>query len=236
MRTKLTVILALVALFTGIQTARAGQENREVPAFSGILLRVPAKLHVAQGEKQSIEIVAKESTLEDIITEVKDRELVIRFPNKRYLFKRSNPGKIEIFITVPEVGSLAVSGSGNILNDGEINTRILDISVSGSGDVTLDALKAERVRVSISGSGDIKLSGPGKTSELTVSISGSGNFYGIDFPAENVDVKMSGSGNVDVYADNDLNIKSAGSGDVTYRGNPNINQTSLGSGTVKSKN
>ncbi len=169
MKTRLTVILTFVALFIGLQTVRADQGTREVPAFSGISLRVPAKLHVTQGEKQSVEIVAKESTLEDIITEVKDRELVIRFPNKRYLFSSSNPGKIEIFITVPEVESLAVSGSGDIVNDGEINTRILDISVSGSGDVTLDALKAERVKVSISGSGDIRLSGPDKTSELSVS-------------------------------------------------------------------
>lgn len=222
----------MLAVVFGVQTIQAADENREVSAFSEITLRVPAKVHLEQGKKQSVEITAKESVLEEIITEVKGRELVIRFSTKSALFKDFDSAKIEIYITVPEIGALSVSGSGDIINDGQIDTRILDVAVSGSGNVMLDDLKAERVKVTVSGSGDVKLAGSGKTADLNVAVSGSGNFRGIDFPAEDVDVKMSGSGNVDVYAENSLKVRAAGSGDVTYRGNPSIDQSILGSGKV----
>jgi len=232
MKTKLTVILTLIAVVFCFQGVRAAEENREVAAFSEISLRVPAKLYVKQGKTQSVEIVAKESALEEIITEVKDRELVIRFPGKNYLWKDFTPGKIEIFITVPEVNALSVSGSGDIINDGEINSRIIELEISGSGRMFLKDLTAERVKASISGSGDMELAGPGKSVDLSVLISGSGNFKGLDFPAEDVNVKIAGSGDAFVQAVNSLKVRAAGSGDVKYKGNPSIDQSIVGSGKV----
>jgi hypothetical protein len=232
MKTKLTGILALITVIIGFQNVRAAEENREVAAFSEISLRVPAKLYLRQGEKQSIEIVAKESTLESIITEVKDRRLIIRFPSTSYVWKDYTPGKVEIFVTVPEINALSVSGSGDIINDGEINTRIIDLSISGSGRMFLKELKAERVKAAISGSGDMELAGSGKTVDLSVVISGSGNFKGLDFESVDVNVKIAGSGDAFVYAANSLKVRAAGSGDVTYKGNPSIDQSVMGSGKV----
>ncbi|MGV8139978.1 MAG: head GIN domain-containing protein [Mangrovibacterium sp.] len=232
MKTRLTGIFTLIAVIVSFQSVRAAGENREVAAFAEISLRVPATLHVKQGETQSVEIVAKESALEKIVTEVKDRELVIRFPTKNYLWKDFTPGKIEIFITVPEVNALSVAGSGDIVNDGEINSRIIELEISGSGRMFLKDLKAERVKASISGSGDMELSGTGKAVDLSVLVSGSGNFKGLDFASDDVNVKISGSGDAFVYAVNSLKVRAAGSGDVKYKGNPSIDQSIVGSGKV----
>lgn len=232
MKTKLTSIFTLIAILFGFQGVRAAEENREVAAFSEISLRVPATLHVKQGEHQSVELVGKESALEEIVTEVKDRELIIRFPTKNYIWKDFTPGKIEIFITVPEVNALSVAGSGDIVSDGGINSRIIELEISGSGRMFLKDLKAERVKASISGSGDMELAGTGKSVDLSVLISGSGNFKGLDFPAEDVNVKIAGSGDAFVQAVSSLKVRAAGSGDVKYKGNPMIDQSILGSGKV----
>ena len=232
MKTKLMTIFSIVALLVTL-SSKAATEDREVSSFSEISLRVPGKLHVEQGSKQSIEIVAKSSTLEELITEVKGRELIIRFASKNYIWKNFDPGKIEIFVTVPEIDALSLSGSGDIINDGSIESRILDLSVSGSGDILLDDLKAERIKVMISGSGDVELAGDGKAEDLSVTISGSGDYKGIDFKVDDVNVKISGSGNANVYAEEQLNVRVAGSGDVTYKGNPRIDQSIVGSGKVK---
>ncbi len=233
MKARLTTILALLFLVFGVSSAALGaNEDRKVGAFSEISLRIPAKLYLEQGDKQSIEIVAKESTLEDIITEVKGRELIIRFPSKNYMWQDFTPGKIEIYITSPEIDALSISGSGDIINDGAISSRILTLSISGSGDILLNDLKAERLKASISGSGDIELTGKGKTEDLSIAISGSGDFKGIDFAADDVSVKIAGSGGASVYAERTLNIRVAGSGDVKYKGNPQIDQSIVGSGGV----
>ncbi len=233
MKTKLIALITLIAMVCTAITAKAESEERNVSAFTEISLRIPAKLHLEQGKKQHIEIVAKSSTLEDIITDVKGSELIIKFPKKNYFWKDFKPGTIDIFVTIPEIDALAVSGSGDIIGDGDIDSRILNLAVSGSGDITLPDLKAERVKASISGSGDIEIGGNGTAEDLSIAISGSGDFKGADFEASDVVVKIAGSGDVFVHAEQNLNVRVAGSGDVRYKGNPRIDKSVAGSGSVK---
>jgi hypothetical protein len=224
--------LVVLGLFL-VNPLLAENEDREVPSFSEIALRIPAKLYVEQGNTQSVKIEAKSSTLEEIITEVKDRQLTIRFKSKNYLFKSFTPGKIDIYITVPEIDGLSVSGSGDIIVEDEISTRILDLAVSGSGDILLGDLKADRVKSSISGSGDIIIQDGGEATDFSITTSGSGDVKAENFEAKDVVVRISGSGNCSVTANRSLKARVAGSGSVFYNGNPSIDSSVAGSGRVK---
>lgn len=233
MKTKFASLLILFTfILSGIQL-KAEEQNRKVDPFNEISLRVGAKLHLEQGPKQNLEIVAKPSTMEEIITEVKDGKLIIRFPNKNYLWNTFSPGEIIIYVTTPEINGLGVSGSGDIIAEDEIKTKIIDLAVSGSGNIKLLELKAERVKSAISGSGDIVLAGKEAAEDLSVTISGSGNFKGMDYNADDVTVKIAGSGNVGVEANKNLYVRLAGSGNVTYKGSPLIDQSVAGSGNVR---
>lgn len=234
MRTKLATAIILIAfILTGIQ-AQAEEQTRKVDPFTEISLRIGAKVHLEQGAKQNLEIVAKSSTLDEIVTEVKDGKLIIRFPNKDYFWKTFQPGEITIYITTPEINGLGISGSGDIIAENELKTKILDLGVSGSGNIRLSELSAERVKAAISGSGDIVLAGKAPAQDLSVAISGSGNFKGLDFSADDVSIKIAGSGNVDVEANKNLYVRLAGSGNVNYKGKPMIDQSIAGSGKVRS--
>lgn len=227
------LFIGLLILGTSLaNTVKAENEERDVPSFSEIALRIPAKLYLEQGEKQSVEIVAKSSTLSDIITEVKGRKLSIKFPAKNYLLKNFEPGKIEIYITVPEIDGLSLSGSGDIVAE-EINTRILDLAVSGSGDILIEELEAERVKVAISGSGDIIIEEGGEADDFSAAITGSGNVKARGFQVKDVVVRVAGSGNCTVTANNSIKARIAGSGNVFYDGNPSIDSSVAGSGQVK---
>ena len=234
MRTKLATAIILIAfILTGIQ-AQAEEQTRKVGPFTEISLRIGAKVHLEQGAKQNLEIVAKSSTLDEIVTEVKDGKLIIRFPNKDYFWKTFQPGEITIYITTPEINGLGISGSGDIIAENELKTKILDLGVSGSGNIRLSELSAERVKAAISGSGDIVLASKTAAQDLSVAISGSGNFKGFNFSADDVSIKIAGSGNVDVEANKNLYVRLAGSGNVTYKGKPMIDQSIAGSGKVRS--
>ncbi len=227
----LLISLFVIGLFA-VNQVNAQSEERNVSSFSEISLRVPGKLSLEQGQKQSVEIVAKTSTLEEIITEVKDRKLIIRFKSKNY-FRTFNPGKIEIFVTVPEIDGLGISGSGDIIAEDKIKTRILDLAVSGSGNIKLDDLSAERVKANISGSGDIIINDGGIADDLSVSISGSGNVKAGGFEVKDVAITIAGSGNCTVLSNGSLKARIAGSGNVYYNGNPAIDTSVAGSGSVK---
>jgi hypothetical protein len=233
MKTKLVAVILVVFTLFNIN-AIADEQSRKVDSFSEISLRISAKVHLEQGDKQNLEIVAKPSTLEQIITEVKDGKLIIRFPNKDFFWKNFQPGEITIYITTPEIKGLGISGSGDIIAEGGIKTKILDLAVSGSGNIKLSDLMAERVKSTISGSGDIVLAGKESAQDLSIAISGSGSLKALDYKADDVSVKVSGSGNVDIEAVKNLYVRVAGSGNVTYKGRPLIDQSVAGSGKVRS--
>lgn len=233
MKTRLATLVLAVFTLIGFN-ALAEEQTRKVDPFSEISLRIGAKVHLEQGAKQNLEIVAKPSTLEQILTEVKDGKLIIRFPNKDYFWKTFQPGEITIYITTPEINGLGVSGSGDIIAEGTIKTKILDLGVSGSGNIRLSELSAEQVKGTISGSGDIVLAGKDAAQDLSIAISGSGSLKAMNYSADDVSVKISGSGNVDIEANKNLYIRIAGSGNVTYKGRPLIDQSIAGSGKVRS--
>lgn len=227
----IALITVLILAGTQLLIAQTSQK-REVSAFTEISLRINANVHLKQGNTQSVEVKCSQSTLEKLITEVSDRKLVIRYPNDSR-FSKWNPGTVDIYVTIPQVDALVISGSGSIVSDGRIESRILDATISGSGDIKLADLKAEKVSATLSGSGNIHLFGKQNAAELKAIISGSGNVKAIDFPADNVDVKISGSGNCWTNSVKKLFVRLAGSGNVVYRGNPSIDSSIAGSGKVK---
>jgi len=227
----IALITVLILAGTQLLIAQTSQK-REVSAFTEISLRINANVHLKQGNTQSVEVKCSQSTLEKLITEVSDRKLVIRYPNDSR-FSKWNPGTVDIYVTIPQVDALVISGSGSIVSDGRIESRILDATISGSGDIKLADLKAEKVSATLSGSGNIHLFGKQNAAELKAVISGSGNVKAIDFPADNVDVKISGSGNCWTNSVKKLFVRLAGSGNVVYRGNPSIDSSIAGSGKVK---
>ncbi|HPF49983.1 MAG TPA: head GIN domain-containing protein [Draconibacterium sp.] len=228
-------ILFLSVLLVGLfmaGNAQAEEQDRDVSSFSAISLRIPGKLYLKQGSSQSVRIEAKESVIDNIITEVSGNKLIIRFPNKTIFQRNFNPGKIEIYITVPDINELGVSGSGDIIAD-ELDARILDLSISGSGNINIGDLSSKKVKGSISGSGNINIEDGGVADELSFSISGSGNCNASGFEAENVTVNTSGSGNCNVMSNGTVRARIAGSGSVFYKGNASIDASVAGSGRVK---
>lgn len=229
-------IYLFTLLIVGIFIANpllAKEEERDLPPFTEIMLKISGKVYIEQGNTQSVKIVANDETIEEIITEVKGRTLNIRFPNTN-MFKKWDPGKIEIYITIPGIDALNVSGSGDIISD-EIDSRILDLLVSGSGNIEIGNLKSEQVNATVSGSGNIKIKGSDVAKVLKTRISGSGNIDASRFEADNVDAQTSGSGSCSVISNGEINAKISGSGNVFYSGNPAINSSVSGSGKVREK-
>ena len=226
--------LVVVLAFAWNFSAKAQEtDKRTLPPFTEISLRIDGDVHLTQDADQSVEIKAKPATINKIITEVKDRKLVIRYSTTDSWFKNWNPGKVDIYITIPQIDALSVSGSGSILSDDEIKSLILDLAVSGSGDIKLTDLSAEKISAAISGSGDIYLEGSDTADSFEGAISGSGNIKASELKAKNVNVKISGSGDCDVYAVDQLKVRVAGSGKVRYDGNPQVDSNVAGSGGIK---
>ena len=205
----------------------------DLSAFTEISVKNDAKLILKQDSVQSVTVKANDETISNLVVEVKDRKLVIRYTTNSWFNRKFSSGEVLVYVSVPQIDELTVAGSGSITGEGNINARVLDCYVNGSGFVRLDNLKAEKITAGLSGSGHLQLAGDGVVSEFKMGVSGSGGVKASGLKAKNVNVLISGSGNCVVNALEKLSCKVAGSGNVIYAGNPQIETTIVGSGTVK---
>lgn len=228
-------LVTLLVLCVGYAQAQK-IEKRDLEPFSELTLKIEAQLHFVQDDEQSVEIkVAKASTMSKIITEVKDRELVVRFRNNDRWFKDWEPGKIDIYVTAPNIESLNVAGSGSIKVEDDLNARIIDLNLNGSGDITVDNLVTEKINTLITGSGSIKVKQCTEVKDFKATISGSGDFFGLAVPTDKAKIKISGSGVCEITCNGKIDATIVGSGKVLYNGNPDIDTKIVGKGKVTLK-
>lgn len=227
-----TILLAIgmvTSFYSCAQITGTGNEvtkTIDLPTITGIGLGINADVFIKQGAKQEITIKAQENIIENIMKEVKNGDWRIEFDKK----VRKHDG-IEIHITLSELKSLAVGGSGEITGEGKFkNVNELDLSIGGSGEIEID-VEAKKISCSLGGSGEMELAG--SCSDLRISLSGSGEIKAYDLKATRCTVNVAGSGEVKINVSEELDVSLAGSGDVSYKGSPKVNSSIVGSGDVE---
>lgn len=196
--------------------------------FDGIDLRISADVYIRQGAEQKVVIEGQRNVIDEIERDVDNG--IWEIETDRCIRDYDN---LRIYITVPDVTLLRISGSGDIVSENTLLVDDIEMTISGSG--TIDAaLDADDINAKISGSGDIILEG--EADALVLSISGSGDFRAFNLPLRTANVTISGSGDVSVRVSDELDVRISGSGDVSYKGNPQIDANVSGSGRVVNAN
>jgi hypothetical protein len=253
------IIVALALLLSGcasitlpgdanclVGSGNITDETLGVGEFNSIELEFPADLYVTQGNRNRVRIEMEDNIFEDMELDVVGSVLTISAKNYTcYL----NKEPINVYVTMEEVESLSIIGSGNIVGetkivsdeleldvigsgniDLDVDANALDAAIDGSGKITLD-VDADALDAAIIGSGNILLNGG--AAEQKSSITGSGSIDADNLVSNNADIDIEGSGTVKVNAKN-LDINIAGSGTVLYKGEPeSLSKTIEGSGTIE---
>jgi hypothetical protein len=207
------------------------RETRDLSGFSKVSFGVAGELYISIGSEFKVELEGDKSVLEDIVTEVTNERLVIKKENWRLNLNE----RIIVYVTMPELKGLGVSGSGRAEIKDPVKADVLDLSVSGSGKIYTTDITASGLKCGISGSGDIIFDGNSSAKRADISISGSGNYSGESMKIESAEVSISGSGSCTCYVTDSLGAHVSGSGNVTYSGDPKIDARVSGSGHVRSR-
>ncbi|MCB9053425.1 MAG: DUF2807 domain-containing protein [Lewinellaceae bacterium] len=195
-----------------------------VAPFDGIELPISADVFIKQGSEQEVIVEGKDNIIDEI-------ELDVRNGIWKIEFNRCvrDIDQLRIFITMPTLTSLHISGSGDVISENTFVIEDLEIDIPGSGNVDL-ALDADDLDIEIPGSGRLILEGT--ADETKYRISGSGDVHAFNLQCRTADISIPGSGDVEVFVTEYLKVRISGSGDVFFKGDPDLEVSITGSGNV----
>jgi hypothetical protein len=135
-----------------------------------------------------------------------------------------------ISVTMPALAQVSVAGSGDVTVDRVAGQRF-EARTAGSGSLNVAALQVEQATVSIAGSGDAKLAGTAR--QLGVNIAGSGDIDAGGLRASGADISIAGSGSVRAQVEGPAKVSIMGSGDVDLGPKAKCTVSKMGGGTVR---
>jgi hypothetical protein len=136
---------------------------------------------------------------------------------------------MKIVVTARNLDKLSIGGSGTVTAD-KLRGEKLTIDVGGSGAINIGQMESESVAIALGGSGSLKASGT--TERLQVSIGGSGRVQSASCRRA-MPWSASAAPARPPSGPKSLNLSVAGSGDINYYGDPQISKSIMGSGTIK---
>jgi len=181
-------------------------QARDVAAFDSVELAGSNNVVIRVGERQSVQVKADDNLVDRVTTEVQSRKLVIA--NTPGSFATKSPMSVDV--SVPTLTALTLTGSGNVVVNG---------------------IKAENLSVALPGSGT--LTGSGTATRLDVTVSGSGMVQFTRLVADDVRAVVGGSGSIFLTAIKSLDASVPGSGAILYAGNPqDVTKSVTGTGAI----
>lgn len=214
----LTAVLAAALVLVGCDTpafaervtgsGTAATQSRDVSQVRSVGLAVPGTLDIVQGEREALSITGDDNVLPLVETVVEQGALRIRFREARSLSVTPRV-PLRFTLQVRTLEGIAIAGSGDVRAE-RLEVPKLRVSVSGSGNTLLGG-KVQSLDVDVAGSGNVKASKL-EASRATISIAGSGDAR--LWVREGLSASIAGSGNVDYYGDAKLTTSIVGSGRV----------------------
>ncbi len=183
-------------------------EERKPGTFTGVHSSGASPVTITYGTEYKVEIKGSANLIPRYKSNINNGVLNLGFEHVNV-----QNDDIEVFVTLPGLAKVSMSGSGKLWIDGNFPAQdIFRLSISGSSEtVVRGAFAANEVNVDISGSGDANLE---------------------NIQAKKGNVRISGSGDVRMSVQNSLKARISGSGKVYYTGNATVDSEVSGSGSV----
>jgi len=190
-------------------SGRILSQERIVDAFRGVQIKGFGKVHISQGSSQSLRVDADDNVIDQVRTSVEAGMLLVDMEKKVSYANVT----IEIYVTVPDLERLEITGAGDITTESPIRVETLVCDIEGAGTIRLS----------------------GWADRLEARISGSGKICCFDFVARSCKAVISGMGSCEVNVTESLDAVITGMGDIIYDGNPEVTQRVTGMGSVRGK-
>jgi hypothetical protein len=204
--------------------ANAGvSRNYEKQGFTALSIASGMKLKVKQGEKYEVTVRTRESQLK--LVKVEQAGQLLKFYLPPFT---TTTGSIEIFITMPELTRLDLSGGSIADITMNITHKTFSANLSGGTGLT-GSLQAQQLELDLSGGSRSSLTGGADT--MKIGAFGGSRIQQEGFQVNKADLRLSGGSTAYVFVKEMIEVDSSGGSQVYYRGSPRLGKTSFSGGS-----
>ena len=185
-------------------------------------------------DPSTVEVTVDQNLHPYVNIEVKDRVLTIAFKGA----KVDHFTKFIVKTNSKWLAAAKVSGNANFMvnspltGDETVTVGKLDLNVSGSANMVVNHLEADKIECDIDGSGSITIK-KGNAKEGDYSIVSSGDIHAFGLAVPQLSCKVTGNGLAEVHATDNLKANVVGKGNIRYKGPTAVQQRIIGKGTVE---
>jgi hypothetical protein len=224
-----TLPLALLALAAAAPAA-AIERSYSVTDFDRVQVDGPYRVTIVTGGYSSARAEGSTAALDQVSVEVQSGTLRIRRNSSAWGgYPGDQAGPVTVALTTRDLHAAAVVGSGSLDVDRTRGLRV-DLSVSGSGRLSVGAVEADNLIVGLLGGGRITLAG--RTKQLKATVQGSGDLQAAGLSSDDAQILSDTAGTVTVGVARTARVTATGPGDVEIIGEPSCTVDARGSGLV----
>jgi hypothetical protein len=228
MRTLLIALTALLA--TWPLPSDAATRNFGVNGFDRIRIDGPYKVTLATGVAPFATASGSPHAIDGVAIEVQGRTLIVRSNRSSWGgYPGQDSGPVEISIGTHDLTAAWLNGAGSLRID-RIEGLSFDVSVQGSGALSIAAADVDQLRVAMSGAGSATLAG--RAGKLTAVVRGISSLDAGRLVAKDATIGAQGPATIAANVTNEASIDGSGVATITLGGNPACITKLVGSSSV----
>lgn len=189
------------------------KQDRTLPNFTAIEVGSAFYVKLNQGSPTVVTVETDDNYIDKVKTEVNNDKLEITSSGL------NNPSALKVYITVPDLKDIEISGAAKIESTGNLNFSNLSLDASGASKTTIE-IESQVLKSDISGAARAIISG--KAAEHTTSVSGAAKLDAYKLSTISTTAEVSGAAKAQVYASSSLNAEVSGAGAMSYIDNGQV--------------
>lgn len=226
----LKTFTAAAALLAAAVPATAAERSFTVTDFNRVRVEGPYRVKLTTGVAPFARAAGSQDGLNAVSIEVQGRTLVVR-PNRSSWggYPGQSSGPVDISIGTHDLTTAWINGSGALAVT-RVKGLTFDLSVQGSGSVSLASADVDQMRVTVLGTGGA--SAGGKAGKLTAIVRGAAFFDGSALKVKDAVLGAEGASTIRAEVSGSAKVDAAGTATVELAGKPGCTVKALGSAVV----
>jgi hypothetical protein len=208
---KLLTIILLGALMAGTMAQERQEQVRKIGSFDKVKATKGINVTLIEGSTEQAEIHIENGSLNDVITELKNKELTIKMKTKIY-----KGVAVQVYLTYVKLREITAGSGGEINAENTIITDKLKIDAGTESVIILD-VDVNALEASVS-AGRIELAG--EVHSQVASAKTGGKYLAYELSSEEAIIRSNTGARAEVTVTEKLNATAGSGATVNYKGDP----------------